>query len=291
MTGRARRFLPGLASVTFRALSPDAILSLCQVTGLAAIEWGGDLHVPHGDEAAARRVARMSGDAGVRIVSYGSYYRLGCPDSVAGGFPPVLASALALGAPAIRVWAGRRMPDGREDPALPVAADDFLRVCEAAAAHGVAISTEWHRGTLNDGPEAHRALFDRLPTGLGRSHWQPDPGLSREANAAILSGIGARLLHLHVFHWAPDGRRLFLREGRPDWARYLAAASGTGTGPGPDPLAADAGLAHANVADPRSAALLEFVPGDDPAVLAGEAETLRAFAEIGDSRPEAPPAP
>jgi hypothetical protein len=39
----------GLVSITFRQLSPPAIIDLVRQAGLEGIEWGGDVHVPHGD--------------------------------------------------------------------------------------------------------------------------------------------------------------------------------------------------------------------------------------------------
>jgi hypothetical protein len=39
----------GLVSVTFRQLSAEEIIKLVVCAGLEGIEWGGDIHVPHGD--------------------------------------------------------------------------------------------------------------------------------------------------------------------------------------------------------------------------------------------------
>src|SRR4051812_19353813 len=95
----------GLASVTFRALSPDEIIRLARTAGLQGIEWGGDVHVPPGDLRRARDVHRKTLQAGMHVTSYGSYYTSGSasqPDNVL--FEAVLETALALHAPVIRVW-------------------------------------------------------------------------------------------------------------------------------------------------------------------------------------------
>ncbi|MFN2155934.1 MAG: sugar phosphate isomerase/epimerase, partial [Anaerolineae bacterium] len=93
----------GLVSITFRQLSPAEIVARAAQAGLEAIEWGGDVHVPHGDVDAARTVRRTTEEAGLQVAAYGAYYRVGheepCP------FADVLESAVALGAPLIRVWA------------------------------------------------------------------------------------------------------------------------------------------------------------------------------------------
>ena len=98
---------PGLVSISFRKLSWQDTLSLAKTAGLEAIEWGGDVHVPHGDVALAREVGEATRAAGLEVAAYGSYYRLGEP---APDFSDVLASAKALGAPIIRIWAGSYGP-------------------------------------------------------------------------------------------------------------------------------------------------------------------------------------
>jgi hypothetical protein len=49
----SERLIPGLVSVTFRKLAPAAIVELAVKAQLRSIEWGGDVHVPHGDVRAA----------------------------------------------------------------------------------------------------------------------------------------------------------------------------------------------------------------------------------------------
>ena len=44
----------GLVSITFRDLEANEIIDLVKKSGLTAIEWGGDVHVPHGDFNRAR---------------------------------------------------------------------------------------------------------------------------------------------------------------------------------------------------------------------------------------------
>src|SRR5215212_11999351 len=92
----------GLVSVTFRPLAPREIVQLAAAAGLRGIEWGGDIHVPHGDLQAARAVRQITADAGLQVLAYGSYFRF----QPAAAFEPVLETALALGAPLIRIWAG-----------------------------------------------------------------------------------------------------------------------------------------------------------------------------------------
>ena len=62
----------GMCSVTLRALPVDAVLRVAVDAGLACVEWGGDVHVPCGDLAAADRVRALTAAAGLAVASYGS---------------------------------------------------------------------------------------------------------------------------------------------------------------------------------------------------------------------------
>ena len=65
----------GLVSITFRDLSPEEVVQVAVENGLEGIEWGGDVHVPHGNLAVAKKVARQTAEGGLKVASYGSYYR------------------------------------------------------------------------------------------------------------------------------------------------------------------------------------------------------------------------
>ncbi|MEZ5208343.1 MAG: hypothetical protein R2690_15535 [Acidimicrobiales bacterium] len=66
-------WVPGLCSVTFRALAVPAVVDLAAEAGLEAIEWGGDVHVPPGDVRRAAAAAQATLATGLRVGSYGSY--------------------------------------------------------------------------------------------------------------------------------------------------------------------------------------------------------------------------
>ena len=86
----------GLVSITFRQLSPGDIIDLVKKAGLDGIEWGGDIHVPHGDIAKAEEVYSLTRDAGLDIPAYGSYYKVGESEQEGLAFNDVLISAAAL---------------------------------------------------------------------------------------------------------------------------------------------------------------------------------------------------
>lgn len=240
-----------LTSVTFRKLAPEAIIELAAQAGLAGIEWGGDVHVPPGDAATARRIASATAAAGLAVSSYGSYYRAG--DDEAGAFEAVLQTALALGAPTIRIWAGRRGSSQADDAYRRQVADDAARITAMAQRAGVRVAYEFHGGTLTDTIDSAVALLEAISSPGPGCYWQPVVGQDAEGNLLNLQRLLPHLVNLHVFHWDGDGNRLALAEGADDWRRYLELAGEDGG---------------------DRWAILEFVAGDQPRNLAPDARTL-----------------
>jgi len=270
---------PGLVSITFRQLGFAEIIGLVRQAGLCAIEWGGDVHAPHGDLVRAREVADQTRDGGLRVAAYGSYYRAAhsevLPAESRLDFGRVLETAIVLGAPVIRVWAGvEGSARASADTRRRVAAD-LWRVAELAAQAGVNVATEFHGGTLTDTNESARALlFEEAAHPNLYSYWQPPVGMSDEDCLEGLTALGARLSYLHVFNWVlgatgqVEAHPLEEGEGPARWRQFFAAAAAifaksrsTGTG---------------TVAHP-SAAMLEFVPGGNRESFLREARTLTAL--------------
>ena len=185
------KFATGICSVTFRQKGLEEIVDLTSQGGLDCIEWGGDVHVPPGDEAAARKAAALTKDRGLFVSSYGSYYR------GEGEFSPVLTSALALEAPVIRVWAGTKPWEESSDQERQRLGKSFRRAGEQAAKAGLRLAFEYHRGT-------------------------PNPDISQEERLEEIQGLLPWLSHVHVFAWTGANIRHPLAEGEPEWTQYLS---------------------------------------------------------------------
>lgn len=256
MTTPPAPILPGLCSVSFRKLPAAEIARRAAEAGLAAIEWGGDIHVPPGDLATARTVAKLTSGHGLTCPSYGSYWRAGAADA-----PPlagVLACAQELGAPVVRIWAGSVDARNASGEVRRKVADALLAAADAAAQLGLRLSLESHDGTLTSTADSTARLLgqEAVHPALG-CHWQPPHAESDAVCLANLAVVSPWLEHLHVFHWWPStSDRRPLAEGAGRWARLLAVAAAAQRHPG-------------------QAAFLEFLPGDDPAALPTEAATLR----------------
>lgn len=262
---------PGLCSVTLRNHSPREIIQLAREAGLKGIEWGGDIHVPPGDLATARSVGQQTRDAGLEVVSYGSYYRLShhAPDSML--FASVLEAAVALQAPVIRVWAGTKSPEKTPEAEQEAIVADAVRIASLAQSAGVKVALEFHANTLTETLASTQALLQAANHSNLFMLWQPiywGDSATTTANETILQTLRPHLAHLHVFHWKQKTpgvtERYPLAHGESNWKQYLA-------------------LLTSNTTEtiPVRWLCLEFVADDSPANLSMDARVLRRWiAEI-----------
>lgn len=211
----------GLCSVSFRSMAVEDIVALAGSAGLSAIEWGGDVHVPHGDLAEARRVAGLTAAAGLEVAAYGSYYRAGVSEAQGLAFSAVLETARVLGTDRIRIWAGTANAEDVNASGWTTIADDIRRVSELARQAGVSVVLEFHANTLtNSYASAHRLLQELPQTGL---IWQPISRLSVENNLAGIRLLSPWIRHVHCFYAAPPTfEKSALEEGAAIWKSYLA---------------------------------------------------------------------
>lgn len=246
---------PGIVSVTFRALSPEEVLDAARRAGLAGIEWGGDVHVPHGNVRHAREVAGRTRDAGLAVSSYGSYYKFNEADVA---FASVLATAVALDVPVVRVWAGARGSADVDEAEYARIVQESRRIGDEAAEAGVTVCYEYHANTLTDTNESARRLLEEVDHPNVRTYWQPPNGRSIEECLSSLDAVSPWLEYVHCFHLQENPRRRMpLAEGMDRWERYLGRAGEVEAGRNPRWV------------------LLEFVPDDSVGALIRDAETLR----------------
>jgi Xylose isomerase-like TIM barrel len=239
----------GVCSVTLRSAGVAQTLAAAAGAGLAAIEWGGDIHVPPGDTRWAAQVGAATRAAGLAVASYGSYHRFGAGEE----FGPVLAAATALGAPRIRVWAGRT------GSAQTTAAerDRLVRAvreaADRAAGAGIGLAFEFHAGTLTDTAASARALVEEVAHAAVRCYWQPPVGAPADAAVAGLDLLLDLVVAVHAFSWWPGKQRLPLTARADLWRAVLARLAG-----------------RARPTD----VLLEFVAGDSAAALRRDGRAL-----------------
>lgn len=221
----------GLVSITFRQLSPEDIITLVKNAGLDGIEWGGDVHVPHGDIAKAKEVYHMTNAAGLDIPSYGSYYKVGESEQKGLRFQDVLASAIELKAGVIRVWAGKQGSTDADKNYWKTVIDDSRRIAKIANVENVKIAYEYHSNTLTDTNKSAKQLLDNVDNENIFSFWQPNINEDFEYNkSGLAQAVGNRLQHLHVYNWKKEGDSLIrkpLTDGTEEWLEYFKIADRT----------------------------------------------------------------
>ena len=209
--------IPGLVSVTFREKKPEEIIELCVKNKLRAVEWGENAHVMPGDPEGAAALKEKTLAAGLTVAAYGSYYRL-CTGM---DFEPTLASAKALGAPLIRVWAGNIPSEEADESYRASAAREAARIAGQAEGEGIKIAFEWHKNTLTDTNESAMDLLKRANHPNLYCLWQPTVALNMEQRCEGIRLLGDRLLNLHTYYW-PEGKRGEFAPGKGEWRQYLS---------------------------------------------------------------------
>ena len=244
-------FKTGIVSVTFRPLAPQEIADLTAQAKLDSVEWGGDVHVPPTDIANAAAVGALTKAAGLSVASYGSYFRAGYSEE--DSFAAEVEAARALGAPNIRIWAGKKGSAAETDRTLVI---DSIRRCAAICADaGMTLSLERHGGTLTDVPDSALRLVDEVAHENLRLYWQPDQAQDAAYNVAALRALLPYVNNVHVFSWA--GKEKYpLAAGESAWRQYLDILAGSGR---------------------DHALLMEFVCDGTPEQFLRDAETLHSW--------------
>jgi sugar phosphate isomerase/epimerase len=237
----------GMCSVTLAKCSVEEVLEIAVQGGLQGIEWWGNGHVKHGDLESARRVRDLTAAAGLEVSSYGSYYRVGVSEGAGLSFQSVLDTAVALGAPTIRVWAGDRDTCNADAAFIKAVVDDTNRIADLAAEQGISITFEFHGGTLTDRNETAIRFAAQVSHPNIFFSWQSPHGYTMEHCLEGLRGLLPRLSTVHVYHWTigsyeqntvnetvrplkwpEDYFRHPLADGTERWGKYIAAVRTTG---------------------------------------------------------------
>ena len=243
----------GLVSVSFRHLSPDEIIALAVKAGLECIEWGGDIHVPPGKIENAVSVGERTCAAGLSVACYGSYCRL--TDEESGMFESVVRTAKALGAPLIRVWAGKLGSEEAGAEYREMIVRNAQKIVDLAAAESISVAFEYHGGTLTDDAQSAKNLLESVNRENIGTLWQPPVNMSAEECVDSIRAVESWIRNIHTFSWRGT-ERLPLSAGEEKWRMCL------------DEIRRLPG---------ERSMLLEFVREDDPAQLTEDAGTLKKW--------------
>jgi hypothetical protein len=162
-----------------------------------------------------------------------------------------LETAQELGAPLIRVWAGKIDAQDADEKYFWDIVNQSQRIGDLVKAMNITLAYEFHGKTVNNSAAASKVLFDAIDHPAWQTLWQP---LSIEtiSQEDSLKSVLPRLANLHVYYWENYHNRFALADGADDWQKYFSIA---------------------NDGVPRWA-LLEFVRDDNPAYLREDAVVL-----------------
>lgn len=238
---------PGICSLTLPDDTAETVIEETVAAGLGAIEWWGKGHVPLGDLSNAERIGQLTRARGLQVAAYGSYYCVGVSEHEGMSFEDVLATAAALGAPTIRVWAGNQDFEETADSQREAIIQDTLRIADLAEQRGVSITFEFHGGTLTSSNPGAQRFAAQVPHANVFFSWQPANGQTVDYRMQGLESLLSRLSTIHVFHWTigayeqdvddaltralkwpDDFHRHPLSDGAQAWQSYIAKASTSG---------------------------------------------------------------
>lgn len=157
-------FKIGLASVTFRNKSIDEIVALCRSAGVGFIEWGADVHVVTAEDA--KKAKALCDEAGIKISSYGSYYRVGY--SKQEEWLALCENARIMGAESIRIWLGKKNSEDTDGKEYKILLDDLENICAIAEKYGLLVCPECHDYTFNNDTQA----FLKIQADVGKSNFK-----------------------------------------------------------------------------------------------------------------------
>lgn len=141
----------GFTSTTLRQIKDiGKIVDIAKRTGAECIEWGGDIHVT--DIGTAKKAKELCDNAGIRICSYGSYYRVGSSD--ASEWKKICEIANAMNAKTVRVWLGNADSEKTDDKTYAGLVADAKSMCAVAAEYGLDVCPECHGNTYNNNTDA-----------------------------------------------------------------------------------------------------------------------------------------
>lgn len=250
-------FKAGLVSISFRSLSPKAIVDLCLSAGLSAIEWGSDVHAPYTDKDRLAEIVSLQQESGLICSSYGTYFKLGIHDTEE--LYGYIAAAKLLGTNVLRLWCGDKNYEDMTQAQRTHLLSEAKKASRIAEAEGAILCMECHNNTFTNCLEGALTLMEAVDPNVFRIYWQPNQFRSDDINFEYAKRIAPYTQNIHVFQWK-EKDRFPLSQGKLLWERYLSFFDGS------------------------QFLLLEFMPDNKPESLIEEAKTLHALIEGAKKR-------
>ncbi len=161
-------FKLGLCSVTFRKMSAAKVVEIAKKAGVNYIEWGGDIHVTNTEEA--RIVKSVCDNEGIKICSYGSYYRVGCADK--SKWEEICRIAKIMNASSVRVWLGEKDSEKTTQEEYIRILEDLKSICSVAQKYNLLVCPECHDNTYNNNTDAFLKIKSELKEDNFKTYFQ-----------------------------------------------------------------------------------------------------------------------
>lgn len=158
----------GVASVTFRNKTVSEVVGIAKKAGVDYIEWGGDVHVRTSEEALEAK--RICDENGIKICSYGSYYRVGCRDGKK--WEEICIIASGMGASSVRVWLGSKNSEDTSADEYTVLLEDLKSMCSVAEKYNLTVCPECHDNTFNNNTDAFLKIRKELGADNFKTYFQ-----------------------------------------------------------------------------------------------------------------------
>lgn len=192
----------GMTSLTFREESVETVIRNAKEAGIEGIEWGvSDGHMALCNKERAEKIKKLSAKNNLEIFSLGSYCRMlskeECDDA--------LKTAVMLGAPIIRVWAGAKSPESGDDEYFNEIVENTIYMAEKAEKYNIVLGFECHMNTLTEVPEVAIRLIEKVSKKNVGMYWQPLVRYSPEENVSVRKKITPYLVgNIHIHNYSVE---------------------------------------------------------------------------------------
>lgn len=139
----------GFTSVSLRPCSIEEVVAAAVKANAEIIEWGSDVHVRTHEEA--EKAKKLCDKNGIKINSYGTYYRIG---SFGEEWKNLCENASIMGAKYMRTWLGTKGSDETGEEEYQLLLEDARRTADIAKEYGITVCNECHPNTYNDTTES-----------------------------------------------------------------------------------------------------------------------------------------
>ncbi len=210
---------PGLTSVTFRGKSIEEVFECASKAGIESIEWGVcDNHIVLGDTERIEKIKELSILHKIGISSLGAYCRM---EDMEEAFLN-LETAKLLGAPIIRVWAGKKASADCDENYRSLIEKNTAVLAEKAKEYGIKIGFEYHIDSLTDTADSAKKLAEDIAMDNVGLYWQQNSAKSVEENIKDLMLVKPYLVgNIHVHNYTMENGYGPLDDIKENLTKYI----------------------------------------------------------------------